>query len=418
MPCPRFAAIGGVRALHTPDPFLLRAECGTQFARFPRHILANQRTHVPMQTSQPSQSPASSQPEQKALISQRKTDHINLCASGEVEFRGKGTLLDDLQLIHDALPDRHVDDVDLRTPLLGKVLRAPVVISAMTGGTDEAQHINRDLARVAEQLGLGFGLGSQRAMLVRPETARTFVVRDVAPTALVLGNIGLVQARDLTTAQVRSLVDGVGADALCVHLNPAMELIQPGGDRDFRGGLETLQRLHAELGVPVVVKETGCGLSRRVGQIVQAIGISAVDVSGAGGTSWVGVETRRADPNERALGEELWDWGVPTGASVAMLADLGLQIIATGGLRSGTDVAHALALGATAGGLAAPVLRAYKAGGYDGTVRYLEGVIAAVRAITFLAGCRTPAELARAPRVLGSRLRAWLDAVGAPGRTR
>ena len=371
-----------------------------------------------MQTSQPSQSPASSQPEQKALISQRKTDHINLCASGEVEFRGKGTLLDDLQLIHDALPDRHVDDVDLRTPLLGKVLRAPVVISAMTGGTDEAQHINRDLARVAEQLGLGFGLGSQRAMLVRPETARTFVVRDVAPTALVLGNIGLVQARDLTTAQVRSLVDGVGADALCVHLNPAMELIQPGGDRDFRGGLETLQRLHQELGVPVVVKETGCGLSRRVGQIVQAIGISAVDVSGAGGTSWVGVETRRADLNERALGEELWDWGVPTGASVAMLSDLGLQIIATGGLRSGTDVAHALALGATAGGLAAPVLRAYKAGGYDGTVRYLEGVIAAVRAITFLAGCRTPAELARAPRVLGSRLRAWLDAVGAPGRPR
>lgn len=348
--------------------------------------------------------------EQRALISQRKTDHINLCASGEVEFRSKGTLLDDLQLIHDALPDRHLDDVDLRTPLLGKVLAAPIVISAMTGGTDEAQEINRDLARIAEELGLGFGLGSQRAMLVRPETTRTFVVRDVAPRVLLLGNIGLVQARDLTTAQVRSLVDGVGADALCVHLNPAMELIQPGGDRDFRGGLDTIARLHAELGVPVVVKETGCGLSRRVGQAVRRVGITAVDVSGAGGTSWVGVETRRAQADEKALGEELWDWGIPTGASVAALSDLGLQIVATGGLRSGTDVAHALALGATAGGLAAPVLRAYKAGGYAGTVRYLQQVIATVRAITFLSGCQRPSELASAPRVLGSRLRAWIEA--------
>lgn len=360
-------------------------------------------------------SPPSSPAEQRALISQRKSDHINLCASGEVEFRSKGTLLDDLQLIHDALPDRHLDDIDLRTPLLGKVLSAPIVISAMTGGTDEAQDINRDLARAAEELGLGFGLGSQRAMLVRPETARTFVVRDVAPSALVLGNIGLVQARDLTTAQVRSLVDGVGADALCVHLNPAMELIQPGGDRDFRGGLDTLRRLHAELGVPVVVKETGCGLSRRVGQAVRGLGITAVDVSGAGGTSWVGVETRRAQDDDKALGEELWDWGVPTGVSVALLADLGLSIIATGGLRTGTDVAHALALGATAGGLAAPVLRAYKAGGYAGTLRYLRQVIATVRAITFLTGCQRSSELAAAPRVMGSRLRAWIEAGHGPG---
>jgi len=402
------------RDLWAQTPFLLAAECGTQFARFSRNTSANQRTHLRMTTSHASSKSADARPEQTALISQRKTDHINLCASGEVEFRGKGTLLDDLQLIHDALPDRHVDEVDLRTPLLGKVLKAPVVISAMTGGTDEAQDINRDLARIAEQLGLGFGLGSQRAMWLRPETARTFIVRDVAPTALVLGNIGLVQARDMTTAQVRSLVDGVGADALCVHLNPAMELIQPGGDRDFRSGLDTLRRLHTELGVPIVVKETGCGLSRRVGQSVRALGIDAVDVSGAGGTSWVGVETRRAEQGERALGEELWDWGIPTAASVAMLADLGLQIVATGGLRTGTDVAHALALGARAGGLAAPVLRAYKAGGYDGAVRYLEQVIAAVRAITFLAGCRTPADLPKAPRVLGSRLRAWLEAVGVP----
>jgi isopentenyl-diphosphate delta-isomerase len=345
---------------------------------------------------------------QKALISQRKSDHIALCASGEVEFRAKGTLLDQVQLVHDALPDRHVDEVDLRTPMFGKVLQAPVVISAMTGGTDEAQQINRDLARAAEALGLGFGLGSQRAMLVRSESLRTYAVRDIAPSALVLGNIGLVQARDMSTAALRQLVDAVGADALCVHLNPAMELIQPGGDRDFRHGKETLARLHGELGIPIVVKETGCGLSRRVGLLVKSLGITAVDVSGAGGTSWVGVETRRADADLRALGEELWDWGIPTAASVGLLADLGLTIIATGGLRSGTDVAHAIALGATAGGLAATVLRAHKAGGYEGVVRFLQHVVESVRAITFLAGCRTPAELRHAPRVLGSTLRAWL----------
>ncbi len=358
-----------------------------------------------MDDSQPISVPAAA----PALISQRKSDHIALCSTGEAEFRGKGTLLDQVQLVHDALPDRHYDDVDLQTPLLGKVLQAPLVISGMTGGTDEAQSINRDLARAAETLGIGFGLGSQRAMLVRPESARTYEVRDVAPTALLLGNIGLVQARDMRTAELRQLVQAVGADALCVHLNPAMELIQPGGDRDFRHGRETLAQLHGELGVPIVVKETGCGLSRRVGKLVSSLGIHAVDVSGAGGTSWVGVETKRAEGPAKLLGDELWDWGIPTAASIGLLADLDLTIIATGGLRSGTDVANALALGATAGGLAAPVLRAHKSGGYDGVIRFLTQVIETLRAITFLAGCRSSQELRYAPRVLGQALRAWLE---------
>lgn len=350
-----------------------------------------------------------SEPAQQQIISQRKDDHIALCASGEVEFRRQGTLLDDVHLVHDALPDRHMDELDLRTPLLGKTLSAPLIISGMTGGSDRAQGINRDLARAAEELGIGFGLGSQRAMVVRPETAHTYHIRDIAPKTLLLGNLGLVQAREMSSAAVRELGAAVGADALCVHLNPAMELIQPGGDRDFRGGREVLKRLHGELGIPVVVKETGCGLSRQVGLSIRGLGIGAVDVSGGGGTSWVGVETRRATGPERLLGEELWDWGIPTAASVGLLADLGLQIIATGGLRSGIDVARALALGATAGGLAAPVLRAHQEGGYQGALDYLRHVIAGIRAVTFLTGCRTPAELRHAPRVLGPTLRAWLS---------
>jgi isopentenyl-diphosphate delta-isomerase len=342
-------------------------------------------------------------------IKRRKADHIALCASGEVEFRDKGTLLDEVQLVHDALPDRHFDEIDLSTQLLGKTLRAPIVISGMTGGTDEAAAINRDLARAAEALGLGFGLGSQRAMVIAPDLTWTYRVRDVAPSALVLGNLGMVQARAMSTGAIRELCATIGVDALCVHLNPSMELIQPGGDRDFTGGRETLTRLHQELGLPIVVKETGAGISRRVGIVAQKIGIPAIDTSGAGGTSWVGVETRRAEGAARQLGEELWDWGIPTAASVGLIADLGLQIIATGGLRTGQDVAHALALGATAGGLAAPVLRAHRDGGFEGVVAFLEHVIAGVRAAVFLTGCRTPGELKSAPKVLGSTLRAWLE---------
>ena len=342
-------------------------------------------------------------------INRRKADHIALCASGEVEFRKKTTLLDEVELVHDALPDRHYDEVDLSTKLLGKVLAAPIVISAMTGGTGEAQSINHDLARAAEQLGLGFGLGSQRAMLVSPALTPTFQVRNVAPKALVLGNLGMVQARSMSTGAIRELCQTVGADALCIHLNPSMELIQPGGDRDFKNGKETLRRLHEELGIPVVVKETGAGLSRKVGLITRELGIKTVDTSGAGGTSWVAVETKRAEGAARELGEEFWDWGIPTAASIGLNADLGLDIIATGGLRTGLDVAHALALGATAGGLAAPVLRAHRDGGYDGVVKYLDHVINGVRAAVFLTGCRTPGELRTKPKILGPRLAAWLE---------
>jgi isopentenyl-diphosphate delta-isomerase len=342
-------------------------------------------------------------------IQKRKADHLALCASGEVDFRRKGTLLDDLQLVHDALPDRHFDEIDLTTPLLGKKLRAPVVISGMTGGTPEAAQVNKDLARAAETLGLGFGVGSQRAMVIAPDLTWTYQVRDVAPNALVMGNLGIVQARQMSTSAIKELCKEVGVDALCVHLATSMELIQPGGDRDFRGGQETLKRLVGELGLPIVLKETGAGLSRRVGLTARSLGVHTVDTSGAGGTSWVGVETRRATGLAQKLGDELWDWGIPTAASVGLLSDLGIDIIATGGLRSGTDVAHALALGATAGGLAAPSLRAHKDGGYEGVIAFLESVINAVRAITFLTGCQRPSELRSAPKVIGPSLKAWLE---------
>ncbi len=344
-------------------------------------------------------------------ISQRKKDHLALCAGPNVGFRGKSTMLEHVHLVHDALPEMHADEVDTTTTLLGHKLAAPVIVAAMTGGTDRAAEVNKDLARAADELGLAFGLGSQRAMFVRPETAWTFKVRDVAPNVLVLGNLGVVQARQMTTQQIADLVGEVGANALCVHLNPAMEIVQPGGDRDFSSGLDTLARLVESLPVPVVAKETGCGLSRRAGERIVATGCKAVDTSGAGGTSWVGVEAHRAiDDDDKALAEELWDWGIPTGASVLQLSGLPLEIIATGGLKSGSDVARAVALGATCGGIAAEVLRAHKAGGFDGAKAFLRRAMASVKAIMLLTGCKDVAALRRAPKLLGEPLRMWQPA--------
>jgi isopentenyl-diphosphate delta-isomerase len=346
-------------------------------------------------------------------ITTRKHDHLRLTAGGEVEFQARTTLLEGVQLVHQALPELAEHDLDLTTVLCGRRLRAPLVIAGMTGGVPEAAAINRDLARAAEQLGLAFGVGSMRPLVRQPEILETYAVRAAAPTAMLLANLGVVQARQMRPTEVRELCDRIGADALCIHLNPAMELVQEGGDRDFRGALATIDRLENELGLPVIVKETGCGLSRRAAAALAAAGVRTVDVGGAGGTSWVGVEARRAaDPAARALGEELWDWGVPTAASVAYCVEAGLETVATGGIRGGLDVARALALGARAAGMAAPLLRAQQRAGFDGVLAALEGILRTLRTVMLLCGCRTPGGLAIAPRVVTGELRRWLEPGG------
>ncbi len=350
----------------------------------------------------------------KEPIGKRKADHLSICATEDVGFRRTTTLFDNVRLLHDALPDLDEAQLDLSVTVLGKRLRAPMMIASMTGGTAEAGRVNRELAGIAEERGLAFGLGSQRAMHKNPGTADTFRVRDVAPSALVLGNVGVVQARDMSTEQVRDLCGRVGADALCVHLNPAMELVQPGGDRDFSHGLDTIARLVAELGLPVVVKETGCGLSAEVARKLRNVSVQHLDVSGAGGTSWVGVEAVRADARGdvggHALGEVLWDWGIPTAACVALIAPLRFKtLIATGGIATGVDVAKALALGAHAAGIARPILRALTAGGRAHALAVLDGFERELRAAMLLTGSRDLRALVRAPRVVVGELSAWIE---------
>lgn len=347
-------------------------------------------------------------------IQQRKASHLDLCATDDVAFNRRTTLFEDVDLIHDSLPELDVNAIQLATVVADHSLQAPLVIAGMTGGIERAEQLNRDLARVAETLGIAFGFGSMRPLL-QDGIRDGYLVRDAAPSAVLLGNIGVVQARDASDDQLLELIGRTDVNALAVHLNPAQEVVQDGGDTDFRGGIETLARLTELLDIPVIAKETGCGLSTRVGARIAACGVSWVDVGGAGGTSWVGVETLRARAATERLGRLYWDWGIPTAASVLGLHQSGLGIIATGGVRNGLDIAKAIALGASAGGMARPFLVAWNQGGYEGALAFANEVLHELRVAMLLTGSADLPALRRAPRRIGPTLASWVNTAPAPG---
>jgi isopentenyl-diphosphate Delta-isomerase len=318
------------------------------------------------------------------------------------------TWLECVLLEHMAVPELSAEQIDLSCELAGHRLQAPLFITGMTGGTPEAAAINRTLARVADRLGLGFGLGSQRAMLERPELATTYDVRDVAPNVFLAGNLGATQLRAAPIERVRQMLDRIQANALCVHLNAAQEMMQPEGDRDFRGLLEAIGRAVRTLGLPVIVKETGAGLGPRAAKALRHVGVRLLDVAGSGGTSWVGVEVRRSGLEHDPEALAYWDWGIPTAAAIAGLAGLDLTLLGSGGIRTGLDVARALALGAHAAGVAAPVIQAYFRDGEQGCERCLVGLREGLRTAMLLTGATNLAALRTVPRILLEPLRSWL----------
>lgn len=350
----------------------------------------------------------------ESLTARRKDAHLDLCLEEEVEPRDNDSLLQCVKLVHCAVPELALDEIDTSTPFFGKTLKYPLIITGMTGGTDRAARINGDLAAAAEKYGIAFGVGSQRAMSEDSSRAVSFQVRKYAPKTVIVGNVGLRTAASLGEAGVRRLMDSIEADALALHLNAGQELTQPEGDRDFRQGYATIAALAQALKGKLLVKETGCGIGPKVAMRLRELGVSCIDVSGLGGTSWIRVEQLRNDSSAYEVGAALSDWGIPTAAAIASvrraLGDSG-QLIASGGIRTGVDVAKCLALGADLAGMALPLFKAQQAAGMQGVERVLDAVLGGLRQALLLTGSRSVAELHTREKVITGELKDWLSAL-------
>lgn len=289
----------------------------------------------------------------------RKKEHLELCLEDEAVAFPQSTGLDQYTFVHNALPELDINDIDPGTNFLDKGLKAPLLISSMTGGFDLAQKVNRNLAKAAQHLGVAMGLGSQRVALEEPRAARSFQVRDVAPDILLLGNLGAVQLNyGYDIEQCRQAVRMIQADGLVLHLNVLQEAIQPEGNRNFRGLTKKISEVCAELEVPVVAKEVGSGISADVAIRLKGAGVRAIDVAGSGGTSWYAVEAKRAAQKGLPADDTFATWGIPTDEALVVVkgAVPDMELVASGGIRSGLDVAKAIALGANVVGIGQPLL--------------------------------------------------------------
>jgi isopentenyl-diphosphate delta-isomerase len=347
-------------------------------------------------------------------LSHRKADHVKVVLGKEVE--GRYRYWNDVQLVHNALPEVDFYDVDPSVELFGHRLRAPLMITGMTGGFPDARKINDNLARAAAAVGIAMGVGSERAAILKGQFPESYSVVADHAVPLKFANIGapqiIAQGPDdavITVAEARKAMELIGADFLAIHLNFLQEMVQPEGDRKAKGALAEIGRLAHFL--PVLVKETGAGISKSVAERLRDAGVRGFDVSGTGGTSFAAVEHHRAVEKgavrEARVGKTFWDWGIPSPVSVRELVPLGLPVIASGGIRSGLDIARAVALGATAAGTAGGILRAASTG-FAETQAELEHLVYEFRVAMFLTGSRSVRELQRAPYVVTGETRQWL----------
>jgi isopentenyl-diphosphate delta-isomerase len=334
-------------------------------------------------------------------ISSRKESHVRHALSGNAGFRTKSTGLENYEFEYNALPEIDYADIHTHVSFLGHQLQLPLIVTGMTGGYPNAEHINRDIAEACSRLGIGMGVGSMRAALEDPSQESSFTcVRPFASDVPMIANIGAVQARrwhhsgSLESMMARA-VRLINASALAVHLNPLQELAQPEGEPEFRGVLETIEAMVRQSPVPVIVKEVGAGLSRRCVDRLRNVGVEIIDIAGAGGTSWSGIEImRHDDPNQV---QHLWDIGIPTAECIRQNRDTVPTLIASGGIASGTDVAVAIGLGAHVVGTARPILQAHNDGGIDGILQLVASWQTRLRQWMFLTGSATVNELRSAP---------------------
>jgi len=333
---------------------------------------------------------------------QRKSDHIRINLQEDVDFKHVSTGFERYRFIHCAMPDFDLESVDTSVTLLGRRLAAPLLISSMTGGTPEASAINQRLAEAAQAAGIGMGLGSQRAAIENPTLADTYQVRRVAPDILLLANLGAVQLNyGYGPDECRRAVEMVEADALILHLNPLQEALQPEGNTRFAGLLAKIGAVCRALDVPVIVKEVGWGISERVARQLANVGVAAIEIAGAGGSSWSQVEMHRATNGlQRQVAAAFADWGIPTAESLLMTLRGAPELlaIASGGIRDGIQIAKAIALGATACGAAGPFLHAASKS-VAAVTDLITVLVTQLRAAMFTAGAADIPALQRTPLV-------------------
>ena len=334
----------------------------------------------------------SDRPSDIEIIKQRKRDGIEIPLNNDVQAKTTSTYLEYVKLIHNALPELDYDEIDISTTFLKRKFSAPLIIDSMTGGAPEAARINGRLGELAEKYGFAMGLGSQRAGLESEELAETYsIARKNAPSAFLIANIGGAQlAKGLTIDNIKKIIDMIQADALVIHLNPLQELIQPEGEPKYKGVFSKISEISGALDVPVIVKEVGAGISKEVAVKLEVSGVSAINVAGAGGTSWAGVEKLRAEASNNDLkihlGEIFWDWGIPTATSlIEVKKTVKVPIIASGGLRNGMEIAKCIVLGASMCAMAYPFLLK-AAESKEQLFNFADTVIAELKSTMFLTG--------------------------------
>ncbi|MET0500919.1 MAG: type 2 isopentenyl-diphosphate Delta-isomerase [Candidatus Binatia bacterium] len=335
---------------------------------------------------------------------QRKKEHLELCLDSTGVVGPSSTGLDRYHFVHNALPELDIDELDITTHFLGKRLQAPILISSMTGGFDLAGRVNRNLAAAAQYLGLAMGVGSQRVALEEPSVAASFRVRDVAPNILLLGNLGAVQLNyGYTIEHCRRAVDMISADGLILHLNVLQEAVQPEGNRNFGGLTAKIAKICRELKVPVVAKEVGSGISAEVALRLKVAGVQAIDVAGRGGTSWYAVEARRAAKGGQPPETTFADWGIPTEEALvaARQAVPDMQLVASGGIRSGLDIAKCIALGADLAAFGQPLLAAALESP-EKVVQFISAIIQEIKITMLCVGAKNLKVLRKIPLVCRS----------------
>jgi len=348
----------------------------------------------------------------------RKADHIQICLKENVQAKKATSGFEDVFLVHKALPEIDKDNIDLSSTVFNHKFSAPIIVEAITGGVEKSLRINASIAEAVEELGLGMGVGSQRAAIENSKLEKTFAVaRKKAPNAFLIGNIGGPQlAKGYSAKEVKKAVEMIDADALAIHLNPLQEAVQPEGETNSKYVLEKICEVVQALDVPVIVKETGAGISAEDARMLETAGVDGIDVAGVGGTSWAAVEYYRAkerkDEFHQRLGETFWDWGIPTAISlVEVVQSTHLPVIASGGIRNGEDIAKAIALGASLAGTASPILQA-ATNGPKQVKKVLTYMIEELKTAMFLVGAKSINELKNVPAVLTGKTAEWLTMRG------